>query len=443
MAKRTKKIQDYDWVYSFLRHYTDLALKLSYRTIKYVGRERIPLDGAVIYAPNHTNALMDAMVILALDKKPKVFVARADIFRNPTLAKILTFLKIMPIMRMRDGIDEVRKNNETIEKAVDVLRDRVPFCIFPEGTHQAKYSTLPLSKGIFRIALQAQELMPDMPLYIVPVGLRYGNFFRFRSTARVAIGDPINVGNVVAEHSDLSPAELINLMKEQLDERMKEAIFYIPNDENYDAKYDICAAVVRTQVRKLRENNRKLRGLDAHFEANNRTLERIAEIEREDKALYDELIELGNKASALRKAERISVSSVFVRHHTITRLLRRLLFIVSLPYTIPASILTLPMMLTCQALFKKLKDYAFRNSVRYFLNLVMWPILMMIYAALAYAFLPWQWALPLTLAILPAPIIAHEIYRLVRILRSDIKLHLNKELRGYYARIQELIFNKK
>ena len=401
MAKHTKKIQDYDFFYSFLRHYTDLVLKLSYRTIKYVGRERIPQDGAVIYAPNHTNALMDAMVILALDRKPKVYVARADIFRNPKLAKILTFFKIMPIMRMRDGIDEVRKNNETIEKAVDVLRDRVPFCIFPEGTHQAKYSTLPLSKGIFRIALQAQELMPDMPLYIGPVGLRYGNFFRFRSTARVAIGDPINVGDVVAEHSDLSPAELINLMKEQLDERMKKAIFYIPNDENYDAKYDICAAVVRTQVRKLRENNRKLRGLDAHFEANNKTLERIAEIEQSDKATYDELIELGNKASALRKAERISVSSVFVRHHTIVR-----------------------------------------NSVRYFINLIMWPILMIIYSALAYAFLPWQWALPLTLAILPAPIIAHEIYRLVRILRSDIKLHLNKELRGYYARIQQLIFNK-
>ena len=443
MAKRTKKIQDYNWFYSFLRHYTDIALKLSYRTIKYVGRERIPQDGAVIYAPNHTNALMDAMVILALDRKPKVFVARADIFRNPKLAKVLTFLKIMPIMRMRDGIDEVRKNNETIEKAVDVLRDRVPFCIFPEGTHQAKYSTLPLSKGIFRIALQAQELMPDMPLYIVPVGLRYGNFFRFRSTARVAVGDPINVGEFVASHSELSPAELINVMKEQLDERMKEAIFYIPNDESYDAKYDICAAVVREQVRNLRKENKKLRGLDAHFEANNKTLERIAQIDESDKVLYDELLELGNKASALRKAERISVSSVFVRHHTITRILRRLLFIVSLPYTIPASILTLPMMLTCQALFKKLKDYAFRNSVRYFLNLIMWPILMIIYAALAYAFLPWQWALPLTLAILPAPIIAHEIYRLVRILRSDIKLHLNKELRGYYARINEIIFNEK
>ena len=186
-------------MYALLRHYVDLVLRLSYRNIKYVGRERLPKDGAIIFAPNHTNALMDAMVILALDRRPKVFVARADIFRNPRIAKILTFCRIMPIMRMRDGIDEVRKNNETIERAVDVLRDKVPFCIFPEGTHQAKYSSLPLSKGIFRIAFQAQELMPDMPLYIVPVGLRYGNFFRFRSTARVQVGEPINVGEFVKQ----------------------------------------------------------------------------------------------------------------------------------------------------------------------------------------------------------------------------------------------------
>ena len=187
MAKE-KKIQDYDIKYSLLRHYVDFTLKLSYRNIRYVGCEKIPQDGAVIYAPNHTNALMDALIILAMDRKPKVFVARADIFRKPLFAKILHFLKIMPIMRLRDGFDEVKKNQQTIEKAVDVLHDKVPFCIFPEGQHQAKYSSLPLSKGIFRIAFQAQELMPDMPLYIIPVGMRYGSFFRFRSTVRVEIG---------------------------------------------------------------------------------------------------------------------------------------------------------------------------------------------------------------------------------------------------------------
>ncbi|MBO4993231.1 MAG: 1-acyl-sn-glycerol-3-phosphate acyltransferase [Alistipes sp.] len=229
MAKQQKKIQDYNLWYNLLRYYVDSTLKLSYRNIRYVGRERIPADGAIIYAPNHTNALMDALVVLAMDRRPKVFVARADIFKIPILAKIFTFLKIMPIMRIRDGMDEVRRNHETIDKAVDVLRDRIPFCIFPEGQHQAKYSSLPLSKGIFRIAFQAQELMPDVPLYIVPIGMRYGSFFRFRSTVRVQVGEPINIREFIAENSQYTPQEQMNIVRDILTERMQQSIFHIPN----------------------------------------------------------------------------------------------------------------------------------------------------------------------------------------------------------------------
>lgn len=441
---RERKVQDYDPLYSFLRHYVDFALKLSYRTIKYVGCERLPKDGAIIFAPNHTNALMDAMVILAMDHRPKVFVARADIFRNPRIAKILKFLKIMPIMRMRDGIDEVRKNNETIEKAVDVLRDKVPFCIFPEGTHQAKYSTLPLSKGIFRIAFQAQELMPDMPLYIVPVGLRYGNFFRFRSTVRVQIGEPINVGKFVRENSTLTPAEQMNSLKDMLDERMKQSIFYIPNDKNYDAVYEICAAVVKSQVREFRgdEKLRKLRGLDAHFAANNMTVKHLQELEQTKPELHAELMALGHRASQLRRSRLISLSSVSVKHNIFSRIVRILIFILLLPYWLPASLLTLPISIVCQLLFKKMKDYAFRNSVRYVINLVMWPVLMIIYSVIAYALLPWKWALVVTLAALPAPIVAQEVYRLLRIFKSDVKLFRFTELRECYAQIREKIFSK-
>ena len=441
---RERKVQDYDPVYSFLRHYVDLALKLSYRTIKYVGRERLPKDGAIIFAPNHTNALMDAMVILAMDHRPKVYVARADIFRDTRIAKVLKFLKIMPIMRMRDGMEEVRKNNETIERAVDVLRDKVPFCIFPEGTHQAKYSSLPLSKGIFRIAFQAQELMPDMPLYIVPVGLRYGNFFRFRSTVRVQFGEPINVGKFVAENSEYTPAEQMNMLKDLLDERMKKSIFYIPNDENYDAVYEICAAVVKTRVRGFRSDAklRKLRGLDAHFEANNMTVRHLDELKQSNPERYAELIALGHRASQLRRSRRISLSSVSVKHNIFSRVVRILIFILLIPYWLPASILTLPISGVCQLLLRKIKDYAFHNSVRYVINLVMWPILMVIYAIIAYATMPWEYALIITLAALPAPIVAQEIYRLMRIFKSDVKLFRFAELRDCYTQIREKMFTK-
>ena len=65
--KRQKRVQDNDIMYNLLRKYIDFVLRFSYRTIKYVGLERIPKDGAIIFAPNHTGALMDALVILAID----------------------------------------------------------------------------------------------------------------------------------------------------------------------------------------------------------------------------------------------------------------------------------------------------------------------------------------------------------------------------------------
>ena len=441
---REKKIQDYDLAYDILRYYVDCTLKLSYRNVHYVGRERIPQDGAIIYAPNHTNALMDALVILAMDRRAKVFVARADIFRKPILAKIFKFLKIMPIMRIRDGFDEVKKNQETIEKAVDVLHDKVPFCIFPEGQHQAKYSSLPLSKGIFRIAFQAQELMPDMPLYIVPVGLRYGSFFRFRSTVRVQIGEPINVGEFIASNSESTPQEQMNMLKDILSERMKSSIFYIPNDEHYDATYEICAAVVKRQVKQvnLRTESGRIHRLDAHFKANNITVEQIAQLKEKNPVKAEELLRLGREAFDLRRSKRISLASVSIKFPILSRVLKFLFLLVALPYCIPVSILTLPIKLLCNFLFTKLKDYAFRNSIRFLVNLVVWPILMIIYSIIAYATLPWQWALPVTLLLLPAPVVAHETWRLLRLAISDARLLMNSELRNKYKRIREIIFNK-
>ena len=442
MAKKQKNIQDYDPWYCFLRHYVDFILKSSYREIRYMGLERVPKDGAVIYAPNHTGALMDALVILAMDRQPKVFVARADIFRNKTLAKIFHFLKIMPIMRIRDGFGEVKKNNETIEKAAVVLRDKVPFCIFPEGQHLAKHSSLPLSKGIFRIALQAQDLMDEMPLYIVPVSLHYGNFFRFRSTALVQIGEPINIKEFVAGHTEQTPQEQINLLKDLLTERMKEAVSPITNDENYEATYEICAATVTKQVRNLPKTEKRRPNLSATFEANRITIDRINAMKVENPEKAQKVLKLGNEASKLRRKKGISLGSVAVRYPFWSRLLKLIIWLCTLPYTLSVSLLVLPINGLAQLLFSKIKDEAFRNSIRFMGYLVIWPILMLIYTLVAFLVLPPLWALGAAALMLPAPIVAHDCWHLVRLGISDLKLLSCKKLREKYRKIRKLVINE-
>lgn len=442
--KRTKKIQDYNATYSFLHQYVSFAVNQSYRKILHVGKENIPQDGAIIFAPNHTNTLMDALVILTYNHGPKVFVARADIFRNRKLAKIFTFMKIMPIMRQRDGFQAVKKNQETIDRAVDVLKDKIPFCIFPEGTHQAKYSSLPLSKGILKIAFQAHEQMPEVPLYIVPVGIRYGDFFRFRSTVRMEFGKPINVGEYIAANDQRTPQEQMNGMRELLAERLHATIFHIPNNEDYDATYEICNAVEPYEKAELLKDksNRNMDCLELQFQANNRTLERINALKSNDPEKAAKLLELGKEAYKIRKKKGIDVESASVKKPLISRIGRILLTLITLPYTLPVSVLASPVVGICQFIFTKLKDPAFRNSVRFVMNLVVWPLLVLIYAIIAFCLLPWQWALIATLLIAPAPIVAHEVWKTVRLTVSDIKLLKEKKLQKIYSKIRETIHKK-
>ncbi|MBR6550394.1 MAG: 1-acyl-sn-glycerol-3-phosphate acyltransferase [Paludibacteraceae bacterium] len=234
-----RNIHDENRGYRILLPLVNWMFRHSYRHLKYVGEENIPQDGAIIFAPNHTNALQDALAVLSINSERKVFVARADIFRKPLFAKILGFLKIMPIRRMRDGASEVLKNDETVERAIDTLGEGVPFCILPEGTHRTKHSLLPLGKGIFRITLRANEKFgKEKPIYIVPVGLEYSDWFHLWDTLIINIGKPINMTEFIAQHADLEQPKLILAMREELTNRMREQIMWVPDDENYEKNWE-------------------------------------------------------------------------------------------------------------------------------------------------------------------------------------------------------------
>lgn len=429
---RRKKLQDNDRLYNFLHILVNIAIKTSYRRIRFINKERIPKDAAVIFAPNHTGTLMDAMVMLAMEHKPKVFIARADVFRNPKIANILKFCKMMPIMRMRDGIEEVKKNNKTIETAADVLKDKMPLCIYPEGTHQAKYSMLPLSKGIFRIALQAQELLGNTPLYIVPVGIKYGNFYRFRSTASVQFGNPINVSEFIAEHSDRSVPEQINIMRELLTVRMRENIHYIANNEEYDAKNEICAAMFGKQLK-----NNKQHDANPLVNLNQKTTDAVEKLQQEKPEAAEKLIALGSEAARIRKKNGISLKSVACPKGIVAQVARLLLLIATLPYTLFTSISTSPVTALSRALEGKFKDKAFINSIRFVIKLLLWPLLFIAYTAVAFLCLPTLWASLVVVALLPAQAVTQDTFRAARMAVSDFKLWRNKPLQAKYDAIRK------
>ena len=401
-----KKIYEYDLGYDLLRYITDAFIRRSFKRIRYEGREKIPKDGAVIFAPNHCDALMDPLAVLALNHDRKVFVARADIFRKPFLRKILTFLKIMPINRVRDGLRSVLRVEDTIEKSIEVLNNRVPFCILPEGTHRPMHSLLPLGKGIARIAYGAVKTIRDgRRVYIVPVGCEYGDYYRFRSTLLVTVGDPIDITGHIAAHPDRSEQDLLGDIRNLTAEALKRRIVYIPDDEDYAATWELS---------KLSSGHIPERDLRRRFEANRDAARRLGRLREEQPGKARKLFEKVADFTRRRKEARISLHAVHTQRPLGSALWNTFRALVFLPFALVLGTASLPAWALGEYLAGGVKDPAFRNSFRCVAIMLVWTLLLSAAAIVLFCTVKWYWALALLAAAVPAPMLTYDYFELVR-----------------------------
>lgn len=222
-----RNIWAYDRTYDICRYYVDFCTRTQFSRMWIRGLEKVPKDGAVIFAPNHVAALMDPLLMLKTRHSAIGFGARSDIFRQPTVAKFLNWLRILPLARERNGLQEVAKNFETMDDIVDCLRHDVPFCMYAEGTHRPERGLLPIKKGVFRIAKKALEDL-QRPVYVVPVGLDYEFFFRVKGRVSLKIGDPIDVGEYLATHQDITEAEQYRELCEMLKKGILDNLDQLP-----------------------------------------------------------------------------------------------------------------------------------------------------------------------------------------------------------------------
>ncbi len=242
------------FLYKLLYLYAGFMHRLYYRRITVIGIEKIPADTPVIFAPNHQNALMDALAVLYSARKPVAFMARADIFKKPTMAKLLKFLRILPIYRIRDGYGELGRNQEVFQYTVDVLRSNLPLCVLPEGNHEGQKRLRQLKKGIFRIAFQAEEsTSTPLNLNIVPVGIDYSDYFNAGSDLTIVFGTPIIVPDYLAGFHE-NEARTINTLMDLLAENMRNVMIHIP-EEHYQLIYTL-SEMYEPNVWNTRNTNR-------------------------------------------------------------------------------------------------------------------------------------------------------------------------------------------
>ncbi len=291
-----RSLADFNLFYTLVFPVVQFATLCHYRRVVVRGKENIPHDQHYILAPCHQNAMMDPLVVLMVMYRPIVFLARADIFAKPVARFFLTWLRISPVYRIRDGREQLTRNEAVFDNARQALEKGMPLCLMAEGTHNNRHQLLPLVKGMFRIAGETQRDLGDKPLYIVPVGLDYDHYENPYSSVVVNFCPPIDVRQYMAEFSDNEPVAL-NHMRQDLTHAMKDAIHQVNADEHYDDEYAYCHLKTADNLKSLHLHN----NVWGRFMARRHVSQQLAQLDPDSLVpLYDEGAAFARECAARR-----------------------------------------------------------------------------------------------------------------------------------------------
>ncbi len=371
-----------------------------YRRVIVLGRENIEPEAHLIYAPNHQNALMDALAVLFTHKGQPVFLARADIFKKKFIASILYFLKILPVYRMRDGIENVKSMNDWVfNKTVEVMRNKNGLVILPEGNLEAVRRLRQLKNGICRIAFQADEATDfNLNIKIIPVGIDFTHYSRVRQVLTVVYGKPIELSEFYSSYKKY-PRGAMNELRNKLSEEMKKLMVHIESKDDYEA-IDELRNIVNGRYNddikfpKLFRDRQLISQLNNLRTKSRGEYKRICHLSLEVKNISEKL---GLGYHLLRK-----------RRHTLSGMIAGIFALaLLLPVFMYGMAFNYIFYLVPKLFLKKVLDVNFHSSVAYTVSLILAILFLPLYLVLALLIIkPWWLAVLIFLSIPLAGLLA-------------------------------------
>ncbi len=225
--------------YAIMHRLMYFAFRRFYRKMEVYGTGHIPESGPLIFTMNHSNAVIDPVMVAMFHKRQPGFLTRSDVFRNPLLNRIFRSFKMLPIYRQRDGVNTIEANTPIFSAVTDFLRKGGAIVIAPEGDKGIDHHLLPLKKGSARIAIRFMlECDWETPLYICPAGLSFSEYFRVHSDMIARYGEPIRI-NDFREAYEKNPEDIYRLITERIAESLKRLMWNVEREEDLPCFYKL------------------------------------------------------------------------------------------------------------------------------------------------------------------------------------------------------------
>ena len=186
-----------DRFYAVLRLVARFWIWFLFREVAVRAADRVPPTGPVLLCVNHPNNLIDSLLVGAVLSRKVHYLAKASLFANPILARLLMRGGVIPVYRRHDNPDGLDRSASTFTASREALLGGHVLAIYPEGTTHAESRVQRIKTGAARIALEyeasrAAEGPPShASLTLVPVGLSFEARKSFRGRVLVAFGQPL------------------------------------------------------------------------------------------------------------------------------------------------------------------------------------------------------------------------------------------------------------
>ncbi len=368
LGKVEKKSWGYTFAHSLLKF---LHNSIFYHKVIVTGTENIPRDKPVLFAPNHQNALMDALAVLFTQDEPIVFLARSDIFSGKIMSRILFSFKILPVFRIRDGKEKLKLNELIFQKTVDIIVLKKKIAIFPEAQHTDKRHLRILKKGIQRVAFQAEESHGySLDVKIVPVGIYYSNYWNFRSVLMVRYGQAISVSDYYEMYKE-NPQKAMLALGDRMSEKIKNLIIHIEDLSQYD-NFETLREMCDVPTMKAMGFNKFTP--EHKFAADQKLIAAIEQFAQNNPLEFQILSEKTTKYQEMLL--KTNMEDIYIEKAIASPklFLRFLLLLSTLPLFLYGSFNNILPALLPKFVTSKLKDRQFESSVVFVFGLILFPI---------------------------------------------------------------------
>lgn len=375
------KYEKWSLGYWFLKNYVRTAAWFVQGKTIISGINNIPANKPVVFAPNHQNALNDALAVLLYTKHQPVWLARADIFgKSKIIDAALRFFKIIPVYRIRDGIENLDKNQETFSTSVKVLENNSALALFPEAAHTFRKQLLPHKKAVPRIVFMAEERSDrNLDIQIIPTGIYYSHYWKFNRTLMVNFGKPVAVNEFLEAYSQNPNATTVALKKRIYNATLP-LVINIKSKKYYE-EFERLMELYGTHFTRRRTSTCTMH---EKFRTDQELANQLDKLEKKKPQMAEQLIQKGEGLYNMIKKLKLRPWLVTSNStHFLKFCVDLLIFLSGLPVFLYGFILNAPpYYITDKLVRKKIKDHSFWGTFFLVLGFILFPLYYLILTVL-------------------------------------------------------------